>query len=270
MFSLPLRTLYSLGGIIALSSVLSFVPRQADAQIQMNGGDMKEAFREMLKGQTPQRAKTNRNVVDALTAGKHYTTFLAIVDRAGMTPFLKGATTDSTKPEIAFVEDSVKSPIQFSSSNLQIQGEVPAGANVTQLKSDISDQIRDAMGDLMTEIIAQPGKITVFAPNDAAFAKLPKSTLDSLKTDSVAANAFVRAHTVNRGVYRDAFGKIRTMAPLSGTSLTVGAKAGNVATINGVAVTESDVAGDNGVAHGLEAVLDPKATPAPAPASTSK
>jgi uncharacterized surface protein with fasciclin (FAS1) repeats len=206
------------------------------------------------------RPKTGRTVVEALRASKQYSTFLAIAERGGMLPLLEGKSVDSSTPAITLVQDSVKLP-NVSSSNIQIQtnGAAP-GINETEIKSSVMDMLQDAMGDVILGVVAEEGKITVFAPTDAAFAKLSKASLDSLKTDSVAAKAFVRAYVVNRGMYRDGFGKIKNAATLSGDTITIAVKS-PAPTINDVAIAEADVAADNGVVHGLATLLPPRRRP---------
>ena len=99
------------------------------------------------------------------------------------------------------------------------------------------------------------GPFTVFAPTDAAFAKIPKDQLDALLKDKVALTKVLTYHVVaGKVMAKDVkAGKVKTV---QGSELTI-ATAGGV-TVDGAKVTATDIAADNGVIHVIDSVVMPK------------
>ena len=99
------------------------------------------------------------------------------------------------------------------------------------------------------------GPVTVFAPTDEAFAKIPKSDLDALLKDKAKLAAVLTYHVVPGTVVSKDIkpGKVKTV---QGTELTI-ATAGGV-TVNAAKVSAADVLADNGVIHVIDTVLMPR------------
>ena len=99
------------------------------------------------------------------------------------------------------------------------------------------------------------GPFTVFAPTDAAFAKIPKDQLDALLKDKAALTKVLTYHVVaGKVMAKDVkAGKVKTV---QGSELTI-ATAGGV-TVDGAKVTATDIAADNGVIHVIDSVVMPK------------
>jgi uncharacterized surface protein with fasciclin (FAS1) repeats len=99
------------------------------------------------------------------------------------------------------------------------------------------------------------GPFTVFAPTDAAFAKVPKADLDALLKDKAKLTAVLTYHVVaGKVMAKDV--KAGPVKTVQGGELTV-ATAGGV-TVNGAKVTATDIVADNGVIHVIDTVLLPK------------
>jgi len=99
------------------------------------------------------------------------------------------------------------------------------------------------------------GPFTVFAPTDAAFAKIPKADLDALLKDKAKLTAVLTYHVVpGKVMAKDV--KAGAVKTVQGGSLTV-ATAGGV-TVNGAKVTATDIVADNGVIHVIDSVVLPK------------
>lgn len=99
------------------------------------------------------------------------------------------------------------------------------------------------------------GPITVFAPNDDAFGKIPKDKLKALFADKAALKKMVELHIVDKKVTKadiDA-GKVKSVEgeDLS-LSVTDGVK------IDNANIFGPQVDADNGVIHALTSVLMPK------------
>ncbi len=107
----------------------------------------------------------------------------------------------------------------------------------------------------LVETLKGPGPFTVFAPTDAAFAKVPKAQLDALLADKAALSKVLTYHVVpGKVMAKDVkAGKVKTV---QGSELTV-ATAGGV-TVDGAKVTSTDIAADNGVIHVIDTVVMPK------------
>ena len=103
-----------------------------------------------------------------------------------------------------------------------------------------------------------PGPFTVFAPTDAAFAKLPKGTVeDLLKPENKAKlTAILTYHVVPGKVMAGDVAKLTAAKTVQGGSVRV--SAGDGVMIDGAHVTTADVAASNGVIHVIDTVLMPK------------
>lgn len=101
-----------------------------------------------------------------------------------------------------------------------------------------------------------PGKLTVFAPTDAAFAKVPKSTLAALLKNKAKLKAVLLYHVLN-GEYRAAkVLKLSGAKTLQGKRVTFKVKGGSVY-VNNAKVIKADVGASNGVIHVINSVLIP-------------
>jgi uncharacterized surface protein with fasciclin (FAS1) repeats len=99
------------------------------------------------------------------------------------------------------------------------------------------------------------GPFTVFAPTDAAFAKIPKAQLDALLADKAKLTAVLTYHVVP--------GKVMSKDVKAGMVKTVQGSSLTVATMGGVKVdnanvTAVDIVADNGVIHIIDTVILPK------------
>ena len=96
---------------------------------------------------------------------------------------------------------------------------------------------------------------TVFAPTDAAFAKIPKAQLDALLADKAKLTSVLTYHVVP--------GKVMSKDVKAGMVKTVQGSSLTVATMGGVKVdnanvTAVDIVADNGVIHVIDTVVLPK------------
>jgi uncharacterized surface protein with fasciclin (FAS1) repeats len=101
-----------------------------------------------------------------------------------------------------------------------------------------------------------PGPFTVFAPTDAAFAKLPAGTLDALLKDKPALQKVLTYHVVP-GKVMAADVKTGNVKTVQGQDIMLKVEGGKVM-VNGANVTGADVVASNGVIHVIDAVLLPK------------
>jgi len=118
--------------------------------------------------------------------------------------------------------------------------------------------------------LATGGPYTIFAPTDAAFAKLGQSQVDALMSNPNQLAAVLNYHILpGRVMSADIAGMSSPTTPntLQGTPLSVTSTNGAVM-VNGMAtVTQADIPASNGVIHSIDTVLMPQGmAPAPAPA----
>lgn len=107
----------------------------------------------------------------------------------------------------------------------------------------------------LVDTLKGPGPFTVFAPTDAAFAKIPKAKLDALLKDKAALTNVLTYHVVS-GKVMAADVKPGAVKSVQGSNLTVSVKAGKVM-VDKAQVTKTDIAADNGVIHVVDTVLMP-------------
>ncbi len=108
----------------------------------------------------------------------------------------------------------------------------------------------------LAETLSGKGPFTVFAPTDAAFAKLPPGTVDALLKDVPKLKAILTYHVVGGKVMAKDV-KTGMVKTVNGQSLNVVANASGV-TVDGAKVTATDVAASNGVIHVIDTVVLPK------------
>lgn len=101
------------------------------------------------------------------------------------------------------------------------------------------------------------GPYTVFAPTDAAFAKVPKSTLAALTKDKAKLRAVLLYHVANGKLTAAKVLKLRSIKTLNGQSLKVRVNHGTV-TVGGARVIKANIGASNGVIHVINKVLIPR------------
>jgi uncharacterized surface protein with fasciclin (FAS1) repeats len=103
------------------------------------------------------------------------------------------------------------------------------------------------------------GPFTVFAPTDAAFAKLPKGTLESLLKPENKAQlvSILKLHVIAARVPLSAALAQGSAKSLSDETVTIAFKDGAVR-VNGAKLTAADINTSNGVIHVIDTVLLPE------------
>ena len=113
----------------------------------------------------------------------------------------------------------------------------------------------------LVDTLKTAGPFTVFAPTDAAFAKLPAGTVESLlKPENRAQLVSILTYHVVPGkiTSNQLLERITPATTVQGRQATIDGRNGRV-TVNGVAVIAADVAASNGVIHVIDTVLMPPA-----------
>ncbi len=111
----------------------------------------------------------------------------------------------------------------------------------------------------LVETLQGPGPFTVFAPNDAAFAKLPKGTLEALLADKAKLASVLTYHVVSGKVAAADALKLggKDAATVNGQSFKVTVTDGTVM-VDNATVIATDIQCTNGIIHVIDTVILPK------------
>ena len=142
-----------------------------------------------------------------------------------------------------------------------------AAAGHHGMKKDIVDTAV-AAGDFNTLVTAVKaaglvatlkgeGPFTVFAPTDAAFAKVPTDTLNALLADKAALANVLTYHVVAGKVMAADVVKLTSAETVQGQAVSIEVKDGKVY-VDGAQVVTTDIKASNGVIHVIDAVILPK------------
>jgi len=106
-------------------------------------------------------------------------------------------------------------------------------------------------------VLEGKGPFTVFAPTDAAFAKVPAATLAALGRDRTKLRAVLLYHVLKGKLTAAELAKLRSVQTLNGQSLKVRVTRGTV-TVGGVRVIKANIPASNGIIHAIGGVLIPR------------
>ena len=160
-----------------------------------------------------------------------------------------------------------------TSADVTVNAEAETGTivEVAQGNSDFSTLVSAVTAAGLGETLSGEGPFTVFAPTNAAFAKIPEATLTELTTnDTETLGSILQYHVVSGNVdaatltkaITDAGEAGYTVETVGGGTLTATIVDGNVVLTDAAGgtatVTATDVAASNGVIHVIDTVLMPQ------------
>lgn len=102
--------------------------------------------------------------------------------------------------------------------------------------------------------------VTVFAPTDKAFAKVPPATLRKLQRNRALLRSVLLYHVAKGNVKAAQVVKLRTVKTLNGATVRVGVKGNRVYLNRKVRVVKTDIEASNGTIHVIDGVLIPPAS----------
>lgn len=108
----------------------------------------------------------------------------------------------------------------------------------------------------MTSALEEAGPLTVFAPNNDAFAGLDQADLTELLTNPQQLGDILRYHVVEGAVTSSDLEDGQTLTTLEGSDLTVSVD-GSTISVDGAEVVEPDIEAGNGVIHIIDGVIRP-------------
>ncbi|AFY94485.1 fasciclin domain-containing protein [Chamaesiphon minutus] len=137
----------------------------------------------------------------------------------------------------------------------------PAGKTIVNIASgnkNFSTLVTALKAADLVDTLSGTGPYTVFAPTNAAFAKLPKATLANLlKPANKAQLQKVLTYHVVSGNVTSKMLKAGPVATVQGSNVNVKLQ-GKKVTVNNATVILADVKASNGVIHAIDTVLLPK------------
>jgi uncharacterized surface protein with fasciclin (FAS1) repeats len=111
----------------------------------------------------------------------------------------------------------------------------------------------------LVDTLKSAGPFTVFAPTDAAFAKLPAGTLDGLLKDPAALKKILLYHVVSGKVMADKVVGMTSADSVAGPAIKISVKDGTVYLNDTAKVVTTDIETSNGVIHVIDQVILPPA-----------
>ena len=152
---------------------------------------------------------------------------------------------------MAIVEKDLQK-LQTVSVLLPSDKTIPEVASATEKFNTLIAAVKAAG---LAEVLSGPGPFTVFAPTDAAFAKLPKGTVeDLLKPENKAKLVAILTYHVVAGKVMAADVKTMKAKTVNGKELDVKVADGHV-TVDSAKVVKTDIEASNGVIHVIDSVL---------------
>ncbi len=109
----------------------------------------------------------------------------------------------------------------------------------------------------LVDVLKRPGPLTVLAPTDEAFAKIPKADLDALMKNKPKLAAVLQYHVLTGNVSAADLKMMKDFGTAQGGRIQIAAN-GNSLKINTAKVIKADVPASNGVIHVIDTVLLPK------------
>ena len=151
---------------------------------------------------------------------------------------------------------------------------IPVGMSMAQAPPTLYDTLA-AAGNYKTflslvdkanvqQLKAMPGPFTVFAPNDAAFANVPRPVMDKIMGDEAIVRDVVFFHmTPGKYMAKDLpeLKECKTMCPTANAGVMKFTKMGDRYMVNNANIVQPDMIATNGVAQGIDAVMLPVFAP---------
>lgn len=109
----------------------------------------------------------------------------------------------------------------------------------------------------LAHILDEAGPFTVFAPTDAAFARVPEDALRSLLADKARLRSVLSYHIVASKVRAPRERIPNTATAIDGRKLTMVVEQGHYK-VNDARIVETNLRASNGLIHAIDAVLVPR------------
>ena len=198
------------------------------------------------------------------------TKFPKLLASASVPAALLGGTTAANAGRYTDAENATPAETAVSTSQMMIvAGDRAYNAEISYpkmaMKPDVIDTAVSAgqfntLAKALTEAglidtLKGPGPFTVFAPTDAAFAKIPADQLQALLADKAALTKVLTYHVVSGAVMAKDV-KSGSVPTVEGQSLMLDVSSSGVK-VNDANVIKTDIVASNGVIHVIDTVVLP-------------
>jgi uncharacterized surface protein with fasciclin (FAS1) repeats len=110
----------------------------------------------------------------------------------------------------------------------------------------------------LASMLGGKGPLTVFAPTDKAFARMPSADLEALLTNTTELTRVLSYHVVRDRVKAPRAGSPRSITTASGTNLEISRADGGGFKVNEARILKTNIRASNGVIHAIDRVLVPR------------
>lgn len=125
-----------------------------------------------------------------------------------------------------------------------------------KLKGNFNNILKAIEVSGLLDSLCGPGPFTVFAPNDEAFSKVPKTTIDALLGNKALLTTVLKCHIIPGAIHSRDIKHVTECKPLEGDILKL--RPESCLMVNHAKVVEKDILCENGVIHVIDTVLIPK------------
>lgn len=105
----------------------------------------------------------------------------------------------------------------------------------------------------LVETLKTPGPFTVFAPNDAAFAKLPPGTVETLVQNPPQLARILTYHVVAGKLTKADLSQVDSVDSIEGSPISINCT--DTFEVKNATVIAADIEADNGIIHVIDNVI---------------
>jgi transforming growth factor-beta-induced protein len=109
----------------------------------------------------------------------------------------------------------------------------------------------------LVDTLKGKGPFTIFAPTDAAFAKLPRGTVEALLADPEALKSILLYHAANGRSYSGDIAKLSSVLTINGARASMTTAPGGALQLNNARIVTPNILTTNGVIHVIDTVILP-------------
>jgi uncharacterized surface protein with fasciclin (FAS1) repeats len=105
----------------------------------------------------------------------------------------------------------------------------------------------------LVDVLKSPGPFTVFAPTDAAFAKLPPGTITTLLQNIPQLARILTYHVVSGKLMKADLEKVNSVISVEGAPISI--ECSDTFEVKNATIIMGDIEADNGVIHVIDNVI---------------
>ena len=126
-----------------------------------------------------------------------------------------------------------------------------------RLSGQFSSFVKAVDATNLTGLLKSQPNLTIFAPNDAAFAALPPGQLAVLMADKARLQKLLVYHIVNARMEAAKFKGAHGLLPTGSGEMVEMDGSGDIVRVNDATIIQADVMASNGIIHVVNKVLQP-------------